>query len=351
MNEQKLAEDYLIFECMSGSRAYGTYSEHSDTDKRGIFIAPPEYGLGCLKNVEQVKIEGEDTVIFELAKFVRLAVDNNPNIIELLFTEDENVLFIDPAFKKIRDHRHLFLSRKAKYTFSGYAMSQMRRIRGHNKWINAPQPEDAPELLDFAKLILPNGDVHPGDAIKSFLNIFLVKLNATTFRIYSSPNFSKPPLSEDRHNLQYIEGESFKPSENSEFYGTLIVQLDTFRIQHRMWKNYWKWKKNRNPVRAELEKKHGYDVKHAMHLMRLLRMSHEILRDGKVIVHRPDAEELLAIRNGSFDYEELIKTAEDMEHKLDELYDNSPLPHTADKEAINALYIDVVQNYWRRMGL
>jgi len=135
MNEQELAQKYLVFKCVAGSRAYNTHSAHSDTDTRGIFIAPPEYTLGCLKNVGQVEVPGEDTTIYELGKFVQLAANCNPNIIELLFTEKEDILFMDPAFQELRHSRNLFLSKKAKYTFSGYAMAQMKRIRGHNKWI------------------------------------------------------------------------------------------------------------------------------------------------------------------------------------------------------------------------
>lgn len=353
MKELELAKKYQIFSCKAGSHSYGTQTEHSDIDIRGIFIAPPEYILGCLKTVEQVEIPGEDTVIYELAKFVKLAAECNPNIIELLFTEDDNILFINPAFKTLRDNRHLFLSRKAKFTFSGYAMAQMKRIKGHNRWIENPQPEDAPDLLDFAKLILPHGIVTSGHAVEGFLGVFLVKVNATVFRVYSSSSFSKPPLSADRKNLQYIESDVARldQAEDLEFYGTLIVQQDTYRIQHRMWKEYWQWKKNRNEARAKLEEHHGYDTKHAMHLMRLLRMSHEILRDGKVIVRRPDAEELLAIRNGSFNYDQLVETAERMHEELEELYEKSTLPHSVNKDEINSLYIEVVQEYWKSVGL
>lgn len=353
MNAQELASKYQIFRCISGSHGYGMSTPKSDTDIRGCFIAPPEYVLGCLKTIEQVEVSGEDTVIYELAKFVKLALACSPNIIELLFTGEENILFIDPAFETLRAHRHLFLSKKAKFTFSGYAMAQMKRIKGHNKWIEQPQPEKAPELLDFATLILPSGDVIDGKAVEGFANVFLVKVNATVFRIYAASNFSKPPLSADRKNIQYIDVdvERLSQAENLEFCGTLIVQQETYRIQHRMWKDYWTWKKNRNPVRAALEEKHKFDVKHAMHLMRLLRMSHEILRDGEVIVRRPDAEELLAIRDGAFDYDQLVETAERMDAELEELYEKSTLPHSADKEAINNLYMNVVKDYWTRFGL
>ncbi len=261
MNEQELAQKYCIFRCTAGSHSYATNIKNSDVDTRGIFIAPPEYTLGCLKPVEQVEVPGEDTVIYELAKFVKLAVDCNPNLIELLFSDEENILFIDPAFETLRAHRELFLSKKAKFTFSGYAMAQMKRIRGHNKWLNQPQPERPPDLMDFAKLIYPNGDVAPGGVIEGFVSTFLVKVNATTFRVYSASNFSKSPLSADRKNLQFIDVDAARlaDAENLQFFGTLIVQQDTYRVQHRMWKDYWHWKKNRNPARAELEEKYGYD--------------------------------------------------------------------------------------------
>ena len=42
-----------------------------------------------------------------------------------------------------------------------------------------------------------------------------------------------------------------------------------------------------------------------MHLVRLLKMGVEVLTEGTLVVRRPDAEELLAIRAGSLDYERL----------------------------------------------
>ena len=213
--------------------------------------------------------------------------------------------------------------------------------------------EEAPELLNFATLIMPDGRVAHGHAVESFVNVFLVKVNATVFRVYASSNFSKPPLSTDRKNIQYvdIDADRLSQAENLEFFGSLIVQEETYRIQHRMWKEYWDWKRDRNPARAALEEKYGFDCKHASHLIRLLRMSHEILRDGQVIVRRPDAEELLAIRNGSFDYDTLVKTAEEMDAQLEELYETSSLPHSSDKEAINNVFIEVVREYWHKHGV
>jgi len=79
---------------------------------------------------------------------------------------------------------------------------------------------------------------------------------------------------------------------------------------------YWTWKKNRNKSRSVLEEEFGYDTKHAMHLVRLLRMGEEVLTTGQIIVKRPDAAELLAIRNGSMTYEEIVEYAEGMDNNI-----------------------------------
>jgi hypothetical protein len=104
------------------------------------------------------------------------------------------------------------------------------------------------------------------------------------------------------------------------------------------WDSYQEWKRSRNPARSILEEKFGYDTKHGMHLVRLIRMCREILTEGKVIVKRPDHEELLAIRNGSMSYEELIEWANNQETELATFYKtNNSLPKNARDEQIDAL--------------
>lgn len=95
--------------------------------------------------------------------------------------------------------------------------------------------------------------------------------------------------------------------------------------------NYWTWKNNRNEVRSELEEEHGYDTKHAMHLVRLLRMGKEALEEGVLKVKRPDAEELLAIRHGAWTYDQCVSYAEEMDNLIrGDLYKNTSLPKKPD---------------------
>ena len=59
----------IIFECITGSRAYGLDTPNSDTDIRGVFILPKE-DFYSLNYVGQVNNETNDVVYYELRKFI-----------------------------------------------------------------------------------------------------------------------------------------------------------------------------------------------------------------------------------------------------------------------------------------
>lgn len=123
----------------------------------------------------------------------------------------------------------------------------------------------------------------------------------------------------------------------------LLDRERKYTAAQREWEQLQNWKATRNPKRAELEAKHGYDVKHAMHLVRLLRMCREILTTGEVIVQRPDREELLAIRNGAWSYDKLVGWAEDEDRALEALYVSSTLPKVPDRGALDRLCVELVE--------
>lgn len=121
-----------ILKVVAGSHAYGTNVETSDEDYRGICIPPENYLLG-LDQFEQHEQKEPDEVIYSLEKFVRLALQNNPNIIELLFTDGEDILFINEFGKELREIRHSFLSKQAYRTFGGYAVSRLKKLTEKGK--------------------------------------------------------------------------------------------------------------------------------------------------------------------------------------------------------------------------
>lgn len=122
----------VIYLVRSGSRAYGTNTPESDLDIRGICIPPAQYIAG-LSTFEQRVEEKPDRVIFAIHKFFKLALDCNPNIIEMLFVRDEDLLQTAPEGVALRNNRELFLSRHAFNTFGGYAYAQLKKLQNSTK--------------------------------------------------------------------------------------------------------------------------------------------------------------------------------------------------------------------------
>jgi len=157
----------LITLSLAGSHLYGNSRPESDWDYRGVFIAKNETFLGLLGTVEQVEgvqvyealtksglklEETDDIVLWELNRFCKLALDNNPNIIDILchdYTNPKFSIYCNDKGKELLSNKYLFMSTKLKHTFSGYAISQLKRIKGHNKWLN--EFPNTGELLDYIK--------------------------------------------------------------------------------------------------------------------------------------------------------------------------------------------------------
>ena len=95
-----------------------------------------------------------------------------------------------------------------------------------------------------------------------------------------------------------------------------------------------------------MEAKYHFDVKHGMHLVRLIRMGKEILRDGTVNVYRPDREELRSIMHGAWKYEQIVEMAEKADVEMDELYAKSPLRDRPDHKGISELYGEICEDHY-----
>ena len=70
------------------------------------------------------------------------------------------------------------------------------------------------------------------------------------------------------------------------------------------------------------------------------------VKQKKVIIRRPDAAELMKIRNGEMEYDQLLEEAETKIKQLDEAYANCDLPDTIDREFVNELLIDFRKKYY-----
>ena len=75
-------------------------------------------------------------------------------------------------------------------------------------------------------------------------------------------------------------------------------------------------------------------------------MGLEILGTGNVNVFRSDREELLGIRNGQWSYDKLVTYAEDMDKKIGDLYETTPLPHGPDLLGLEVLCEKIIKEFF-----
>jgi predicted nucleotidyltransferase len=364
--DRKYVEDHLIFDTIIGSQAYGTNISDSDVDTAGIMIPDVSYLYG-LNKVEQFQDYDTDRTVYAIQKIVSLAVDNNPNILDLLCMSKRCVLKNTRYCQIFIDNKDLFISKKCKYTYLGYAFAQLYRIKTHRKYLLNP-PVQKPERKDYG---LKEYSLFESSHLKAVINIESVsmyiepdKLNEFlhvldeiyadqvlgAFKKYLTPDrkeislaFIQNSLSMQLNTLTYLGQRNFIKEE-------YIDEAERELKYHNAlseWKKYQEWKLHRNKKRAELEVKYGYDCKNAMHLIRLIRTGMEILETGEVHVDRTgiDAKELIEIRNGAWSYDKVEAYANDAEIMMSELYNKSTLQKSADVKKINALLVQVTDEY------
>jgi len=352
-------EQRAIFVGLAGSHGYGLNRPESDYDYRGVFIAPKRYYLG-FDSIEQKDsgwdepgifpfIDGnEDTVIYELRKVIHLLAGANPNVLELLWLT--NYPFLTNVGQHLINHRHLFLSKKVKHTYSGYAFAQIKKIETHRKWLlNPPTKKPLPADFDIMDEVPLSKD-----ELNAFLEyLYLLIRGKIEFLEESEQLYKLLTADIDFKGVlkQYTLADETLAYTQNLTYGRkdfirLLQKSQSYQIALREWKAYISWQENRNPARAEMEKKSGYDLKHGMHCIRLLRSGLEILRTGELIVDRNlagDIDDLKAILRGDYSYDELIKMAEDLVTQMDVFYEQSSLPYRPDLEQINDLCMELVE--------
>jgi hypothetical protein len=134
-------EQFIIYRCVIGSRAYGLDTDDSDTDRRGIYLAPAEMQWSLYGAPEQFEDNATQSCYWELQKFLIMALKANPNILECLYSP--MVEKATPLAEELLAIRHHFLSQMIFQTFNGYAMSQFKKIeqdirnQGEVRWKHA----------------------------------------------------------------------------------------------------------------------------------------------------------------------------------------------------------------------
>lgn len=288
----------LIFACLAGSHAYGLNRPDSDVDIRGVCIETIEQMLGLSKfeqyvpNTEEalqwsgdnLSVKAEDVQIYGISKFVQLLMDANPNIVELLFATP---IYATPEWFRISNNSHLFLSNKIVHTFSGYAYSQLIRIKNHKRWIDNPPAK--PDPFSYGMELTVKG------------------------------------------------GQRWTDSN----------QYNAYQSQLKDYQSYEKWLAERNPKRKTLEEQFGYDTKHAMHLYRLFLEAEELLITGHLTLplKNEHIDLLKTVYEGKIRYSNIVAFAEGIHDSLKTFEKFSVLPDKPNHKKIEELLINLKLNY------
>jgi uncharacterized protein len=315
----EMVEYGAIIEIRSGSHLYGTSVPTSDEDKIGIFIAPERYYLG-LDHIEEVDLghvsKGEDgknlpdaidRKFYELRKFVTLAKDGNPNILEILFVDVKNVLSINEWGIHLLEHASMFPTQEVRPKYLGYALGQKKQMV--NKPENYKQTVMAQKYLELLEEEMTTQQFHRTRVAAKLED--MVRMG----------------VAEDKLTHISIGKANYCTS-------TTLGKLNNLLLE----------KMNKITSRQELWTKYGYDTKFGAHLIRLLTEGIEVLTTGKIEFPLHNRDLLLSIRNGNYTKEEVLEMAEMYEEELKVVH--SDLPMEQNKEQVNALLIDMVKSWY-----
>ena len=121
-------ERQFVMLCIAGSYGYGTQTESSDIDVRGIFLHNMDELL-LEQGKEQTTEMKTDTCVYSLPKALHLMSQCNPNVIEFLGLRRENYITDNELQDELIRNADMFLSKRAFFAFGGYARSQLTKLK------------------------------------------------------------------------------------------------------------------------------------------------------------------------------------------------------------------------------
>ncbi|MEL6445610.1 MAG: nucleotidyltransferase domain-containing protein [Bacteroidota bacterium] len=313
------AQANLLLKIRTGSQLYGTARPDSDEDFAGVFapLAPWVYGM---RRVEQVDCghvakdaagkntaEAVDFTAYEVRKFARLALDNNPNVLELLFADAPNVVHVTPLGQRLLDGRGLFPHRGLVKRFVGYATSQRHKMRIRIQHYGALK--DALAWLDEQHAANPS------------ISLAEVKGHRDALHQKPPPGFAWKASHAQVGDQSYGYHERVKNVRKK--VGARLASATN---------------------RTVLFERHGFDTKFASHLIRLLMECRELVQTGTLVFPLAYADELRAIREGALTMPEIEARATAIEDEI-RAVTNSPLRTKTAFDEVDALVQDIVRDH------
>jgi uncharacterized protein len=141
----RLVLEHTIYAAVVGSRAFGLDTDASDTDTRGVYVAPTDFFWSLAKPPTHVDGPEPEWFSWEVERFCELALKANPNLLEVLHSP--LVVRQTPLGEELIELREAFLSQLAYQTYSGYVLSQFKKLEADFRRDGAPKWKHVMHLI------------------------------------------------------------------------------------------------------------------------------------------------------------------------------------------------------------
>ncbi len=351
----------IIFKVLVGSHAYGTNIEGSDEDIKGIYIQSPEDNLQNGYR-EQYSV-GKDETYYEIKRFVELCCTGNPTMLEVLYSPENCILFKDSIFDVLLKNRDKFLSKSCKWSFGGYAYSQIEKAKGLNKKMNWEKDKiERKSILDFCYVLIPIGSQPLKIWLHQQKDFFSQKQdNYGVSKIPNCRDMYYIFLDNEKESLKYTGICNLEETSNELRLCTIPISetakgipmsynKDGYMEHCKDYKSYQEWLKNRNIQRYVDVKEHGQkiDGKNLLHCYRLIETGIEIAQQKTINVRRPNAEFLIEIRKGKHDLDKLLAKTSGMIEDLNKEFDKSTLQDKVDRGYFLSLIVKIRKQFYEK---
>jgi hypothetical protein len=145
--------DFTFYRVRVGARAFGLDEVDQDDEVlRGVFLPPAALHWSLYKPTEQIEQQRSspngapvEEIVWEVEKFLRLGLAANPAVLDALWSPA--VTQTNDLGQDLRAMRGAFLSKQIITTYSGYVMSQFRKMSRARERGEEPRARHAMHLI------------------------------------------------------------------------------------------------------------------------------------------------------------------------------------------------------------
>jgi predicted nucleotidyltransferase len=332
----KLPKGYkLLYLTHYGSKLYGTNSENSDTDLKGVFLpslidvllgqAKDDFSTSTGNNYSNNSVDDVDVTFYSFNKFIQLLSKGETGALDMLFSmfREDTILFCDEKFGELKTNKELFITKNSN-SFLGYVLNQTRIYGMKGARYNI--------LTNFYNsLELDNIDNKDKTNCMELFNIV---------------------------RQQYLESDHV-------FFAEVIDPTDNhvknyLSVLGKMYEDRAPLYKFKEGLTKQLEQygarakkaSGGTDFKALSHAVRVVSELKELLTNNFITFPLPNAEYVKQVKYHTTDEQVgiVLDSLEDEVSKVEELVKLSTLPNKADKQVVDKLKLDLLMHWYLLYG-